>query len=442
MGLLGATVGARFPGITDAITKLPFFDIGLNDRMVFLAAFSTAALAALGAEWLAEKTVETDESGETEHTAARRRARRVFAVVACVAAAGAVWAMHTSPSASHRFAKLELPEEFFRERLLAQLVPLGAAAAVWLLLPRRRLGAAVAASAVLLAGERFVEEREVYPTYPASAFYPPVEAFRSIPRDAPYRFAAIGFAFVPNISALYELEDVRGYEAMNFKPLVDTHPLWCVPQGVWFNRVDDPTRPFLSFLNVRWVFAAPDWDPPAGWPVLYRGEEGVLVENPRVVPRAFAPRSYWMEPDPARRLARMGTMTDFASEGVLDEVESGGGPAPRRNGEATVDVVEYLPQSMRLAIDAKAPALVATSVTGWPGWKLTVDGRRAPLLGYNHAFLAFRVPPGRHEVRLVYRPDGVVRGAAVSFAALLAAAALWWRPRPRRLLRLGKTPAS
>ena len=92
----------------------------------------------------------------------------------------------------------------------------------------------------------------------------------------------MGLNFIPNIAALYELEDVRGYEAMTFKPLWKTFGLWCVPQPVWFNRVDDPTRPFLSFLNVRWVFAPPDYAPPDGWPVRYRGAEGLLLENPGV----------------------------------------------------------------------------------------------------------------------------------------------------------------
>ena len=407
VGLLGASVGARFPGITDAVSKLPFFDIGLNERMVFLAAFATAALAGLGAEWLAQE------------------GRRALAVAACIAAALFAAALHAARAAS--FPALELPPEFFRGRLLAEVIPLSAAALLWLVLPRRALALSVAGCVVLLAVERGAEEGDVYPTYPAAAFYPGVAAFEKIPRELPYRFTAIGFAFIPNVSAMYELEDVRGYEAMNFKPLVETQSLWCIPQGVWFNRVDDPTRPFLSFLNVRWVFGSPDYDPPAGWPVVFRGPEGILIENPHPLPRAFAPESVWTEPDPNRRLALMALVRDFSLEGVTDE-GPGGGPSVR-NGRAEVEISGYRPQRMTLAIDAKTPALVATSVTAWPGWKLTVDGRRAPTVGYNHAFLAFRVPAGKHEAVLEYLPGSVVAGAAISLAALLLSLVLLRYPR-------------
>ena len=53
-GLLGLALWARFPGVTDVVASLPLFDIGLNERLVFLAAFAVSALAALGAERIRE----------------------------------------------------------------------------------------------------------------------------------------------------------------------------------------------------------------------------------------------------------------------------------------------------------------------------------------------------------------------------------------------------
>jgi len=415
IGLLGASVGARFPIVSDAVAKLPLFSIGINDRMAFLGAFATAGLAALGAQWILEEN------------------RRGFAIAASLAGAATAWALFAT--GGPRLAQGELSPEFLRGRILAQVLPLAGAAILFAVVPRRRFSSAVGGCLLLLLVQRGFEEGGVYPTYPSRAFYPPVPAFERIPRAAPWRFTAVGFEFIPNIAALYELEDVRGYEAMTFRPLVQTFPLWCIPQVVWFNRVDDPTRPFLSFLNVRWVFAAPQYVPPPGWPVRYSGPEGMLLENPAVLPRAFAPQTYRLESDETRRIALLNEIDDFRARGVVSE------PAPPsegwvRNGPAKVSVTSYDVQRLRLDVDAAAPSLVGTSVTAWPGWKLSVDGRPAALLSYNHAFLGFRVPAGRHEVVLRYLPDSFLAGAAISLVSLAAALLLMRYPRrirsPRR----------
>src|SRR5207253_5621596 len=48
--VLGVAMHAHALGVANTIGAIPLFDIGLNDRMVFLAAFGLAALAALGAQ--------------------------------------------------------------------------------------------------------------------------------------------------------------------------------------------------------------------------------------------------------------------------------------------------------------------------------------------------------------------------------------------------------
>ncbi|MEP6800330.1 MAG: hypothetical protein ABJC07_00225, partial [Acidobacteriota bacterium] len=352
VGLLGAAVGAKVPVITDAISKLPLFDIGINERMVFLAAFATAGLAAIGAQRLLEP------------------GRRRIAIWSAAGALAAVSALYVQ--GGPRFASLALPPEFFRVRFLYQAVPLAALGLIWILIPRRRAPAAVAACLVLLLVERRLEEGDIYPTYRASAFYPEVALFRAIPRNVPWRASAVGKIFAPNIAALYELEDVRGYEAMTFKPLYDTFPLWCVHQPVWFNRIDDPTRPFLSFLGVRWFLLPEERDPPPGWPVLAHTGEGILVENPGALPRAFAPRHLRSEPNDERRLALLSSITDFRDQGILSEGSSAG-EGWRENGRAAVSITAYGAERLRLAVDAQAPAVIATSMTDWPGWKLRVD---------------------------------------------------------------------
>ncbi len=404
--VLGVAANARVPGFANALASLPFFDIGLNDRMVFLAAFGTSALAALGAQEVIEER--------------RRPGVAAASAAGLLLLAALIWSLRGHVPWS------SMSHAYFGYRVLLQALPLALLAALaW---PRRIVwGGFLASSALLLLlAQRRFEEGNYYPTFPNRAFYPPLAVFEKIPRTLPYRFMAIGFSFVPNIAALYELEDVRGYEAITFKPLVETFPLWCVAQPFWFNRVDDPTRPFLSFLNVRYVYEPPGSAHPPGWTVLHSGADGVLLENPGAFPRAFAPRSIAYEMDPTRRINLLEGITDFAERGVIGQTLPAGSlpGAWQPNGEATVVVSSYRPQNMTLEINAKQAAFVATSVTAWPGWKLAVDGAKAALVPYNHAFLAFRISAGQHTAVLRYRPDGFVRGSAVSAVTLLLCAVL------------------
>jgi len=222
---------------------------------------------------------------------------------------------------------------------------------------------------------------------------------------------------------------VRGYEAMTFHPLFDTYPLWCEHQPVWFNRVDAPNRPFLSFLNVRWALLGNGSEAAVpGWKLLHHDDSGLLYENPRVLPRAFVPRQVYREPDPKREVAVLGTIADYGERGVANVAPA---TAPPRtwgeNGKASVRIAAYTGQEMALDVDAAQAALVATSLVAWPGWQLRLDGRPAPTASYNHAFVGFLVPPGRHRAVLTYLPRSVVWGAWGSLASLLVGGLLFWR---------------
>lgn len=393
---VGLAMWARLPVVTDAIASLPLFDIGLNERMVFLGAFGISALAGLGAQKFLD-----EENGFLLLSATLV----TFVVILAL-----------SNEVRPTLIRLEMEPGFLQGRLLAQTVPLillaGAAA---IALQRRRTGPVLVSALLLLVVERRIEAGGLYPTFPSRAFYPDLAVLHPIPRAAPWRFTATGFQFIPNISALYELEDVRGYEAMTFLPLTETFPLWCVPQPVWFNRVDDPTTPFLAFLNVRWVLTPQDWTAPSGWKALAEGDGTRLFENPRALPRAFAPRMVRAFQDDESQRKALGSIPDFAEQGVLGDA----GPSwPagewRENGAADVRIESYLPERLVLTVDARSKGIVGTSIPRWPGWKLEIDGRRAPLFRYNHAFLGFEVPPGRRRVVLRYLPVGFVAGGAIS----------------------------
>ena len=425
IGAAGAALWVRLAGITDAVTSLPLFDVGWTDYLIFLTAFSIAALAALGAERLCEGVGASS-----------------FLLGAAVSAAG-ILALHSRWTPD--MDRLGIPPEFRRERLWLAIAPLcvGGLAALAVRFRPRRAGLAVAVIALAFVAARVLEAGRVYPTLPSAAFFPPLPFLDAIPRGRPVRVVGVGDHLMPNVSAMYELEDVRGYESMTLKALFETFPLWSVPQPAWYNRVDSLDRPFLSFLNVRYA-VVPVWHaPPASWRPLSRDAGGARIfENPRALARAFVPAWTRVAPDPAGRLEILASITDFAERGVL---AAGGGSSSAwtRNGRARVAIRSYSPQAMSLDVDASEEAVVGSSIPAWPGWKAKLDRSPLPALSYNHAFLAFRVPPGRHRLELRYLPDGVALGFAVSLstvAGILLSRLRRRSPRTPRVLDCAPSP--
>jgi len=398
LGLAALAVCVKTPA-ADGLAKLPLWDIAINEYLIFLATFSVCALAVMG-------------------TAALSRGEGAAAILSGAAAVLAGAAVIVAVGLP-RFSELAMPEAFLRRRVLIELFPLGLAIVLVAVLARRRRMAAAACALVgLLAAQRAFEAGGVYPTLPEAAFYPHLGLLDPIPRGAPDRFAAVGMTMLPNVAELYGIEDVRGYDPMTLHALAETYPLWCVPLGPWFNRVDDPSRPFLSFLGVRWVLLPEATPFPQGWIERAASDRVRLVENPDALPRAFAPRKYRGAADAAGRLGLLGSISDFHDRGVLEESTGGEWLA---NGRADVTVERYGSKRLTLRVAADADTIVGTSIPNWPGWRIERDGGVAVApVSYNHAFLGFRVPAGAHRVTLRYSPDGVRYGLAISAAALAA----------------------
>ena len=218
---------------------------------------------------------------------------------------------------------------------------------------------------------------------------------------------------------------------MTLKAYADTYPLWCRSLPSSYNLVTDASSPWLAFLGVRYVLVPPGLVAPAGWRMLAEENGSRLVENPGALARAFAPEHVAWVGDRDLALAVIQSIGDFARDGVVGAARPGP-PGWLPNGPARVDVAAYGEDRMTMTIDSTSPVFVGTSVPRWIGWRLTLDGSAAPLLPFNHAFLGFQVPAGRHEARLRYCPASFVVGGAVSAATALLVAGLGMRAGLRR----------
>jgi len=151
-------------------------------------------------------------------------------------------------------------------------------------------------------------------------------------------------------------------------------------------------------------------------------------------------------PDPARRLdgqagyrlietdgplAVYEVLPDAGAPDVADLLQPDGDALRPPTARLEADLVDADTESYRWQVDADpgpgaASALdtvVVAPVAEDPGWHATVDGRRVPVTASSEGLVRFAVPPGQHDVRLVFtgaRNDG----PALVVSAVAGAAAL------------------
>lgn len=399
LAVIGLLASWKAPPVDPFLRLLPLFKIAFNDRLGFAATLSMSLLAAMA----------------FDARAARFDRRIVIVVGALLAIATAtLWRMQLALGVDPKLLIADAAAEFLG------LVVLFAAFCT------RSQRAAAAMIVLAIAAQRVVEDGNIHPTLPRRMFYPSVPLIAAVPRDPLFRFTAIDNMVIPNVATMYGLEDVRGYSAMTYYPYIETLSLWSAQKRT-YHDVSDLSLPFLSFLGVRHAITPRSMDPPPGWRVVADDRSSRLIENSRAIPRVFVPRRIRFTDSDDTTLKEMALATDFAEEAWVRAE----GPARMiENGEATLHV-QRRGSHYDIDADARTGSRIIISEANWPGWRATIDRTRVTIEQANRAFLAIRIPPGHHHVRVDYLPDAFVWGRAISIGtlALLAAAGFSMRKR-------------
>ncbi|HKR63047.1 MAG TPA: YfhO family protein [Thermoanaerobaculia bacterium] len=374
--------------------SLPLFNITLNERLGFAACFSLAMLAGIAMDaWGASRT-------------------RVAALV--IALLGISLGIGASMLRDGQI-KIGVDPDVFSLAVLCELIPLAILAVMLALRVPARTALPVTFGLLLL--QRTIEDGSIYPAHPESMFYPRIPILKHMQDDPdkPFRMVGLHFAFLPDAAALYGLEDARGYEAMTFRRLFETYPWWCKPQGASFNNVFDKTRPFLSMLNVKYAIGSLDAQPDDQWKLVVEDRHSRLLENTRVLPRAFIPHRVRYAKDAQGILTGIASTTDFAEVGFITapnypphEIYNGPGTLKIHRTGADYDI------DAQMDLDG----WVFLTESAWPGWRAYIDGKRVDTQYANHAFLGVFVPKGHHRLKMVFRPEAFTRGRNITFATI------------------------
>jgi hypothetical protein len=386
--------------VAHLLHELPGFDITINDRLAFAAAFCLSMLAAIAID-------------------AWPRERKRGIVVAGVVAAILVALIAGTLLLRDRQIEVGVRPTVATLGAFTDLVPLAVLA--FFLAMRTKWNVALPVLFGLLLLQRTIQDGGIYPVESTCEFYPRIPIVRRMQEDKEiFRMAGLHFAFLPDAAALYGLEDARGYEAMTFRRLYETYFLWSVHGVAASNNIPDKSRPFLNFLNIKYVIGSLDAQPDEQWKLVLEDRQSRLLENTRVMPRAFVPPWIRYEQDPSVVVYRMSQATEFSERAWIETRELP--PHDIANGPGTLTTRR---NGTGFEIDAvmERDGWVVISETHWRGWRAYVDGKRVKPHFANHAFIGVFVPQGRHQLKVVYVPEWFTRGrniSVITIAALIA----------------------
>jgi hypothetical protein len=262
---------------------------------------------------------------------------------------------------------------------------------------------------------------------------PPILA--SIDRGpAPFRVVATGAILNPNSALLFELQDVRGYDALalaRYTALLARLPgYYPVHHHRFFLTAD---APLFDLLNVKYLLTDRTPANPR-WELVAQDGDIRLYRNREVWPRAYFVQDAVVVASAQEARDRVLDATfDYRRQVVLEHVPpswtpptSSPDPAPQ------VQVVGYSADRVVLQVVTSRPGLVVLTDAYQRGWRAWVNGRSAPVLIANAAFRAVPVGAGSHIVTLAFRPISFMIGAGISAATLAGLLLLAAGRRPRR----------
>jgi len=171
----------------------------------------------------------------------------------------------------------------------------------------------------------------------------------------------------------------------------------------------------LNMLNVKYLSAQGAFNIP-GFEAVYQGQDGVVMENQNVLPKAwFVDRVETIEnqTEILSRIAQNFNPTDVAFVGEeVNEVSEA--------DDRSVSVSTYNANGIELQISTNEPGFLVLSEIWYPkGWVSTLNGEPIDMIRTNYVLRGFEIPAGDHTLIMKMEPVWYETGKWLSRAGTL-----------------------
>lgn len=250
------------------------------------------------------------------------------------------------------------------------------------------------------------------------------EGFTKTPADAEvlkdttyYRVANIAsgnpFNETSNATA-YHHHSIGGYHAAKlhrYQDLIDRHlhtelsNMIDAVNGAEGNMAavkGDSIFPMLNMLNTKYI--------------MFGTQANQVIQNPYANGNAWFVGKLSFVPSPDAEMAAL-TGLDTKHTAVADNrFRTALDGSALDSGK--VALTAYQPNELHYTVESNKGGVVVFSEIYYPDWTVTIDGKPAELGRVNYVLRALKVPAGKHEVVMTFRPASVNTTNAIAYGAL------------------------
>ena len=165
----------------------------------------------------------------------------------------------------------------------------------------------------------------------------------------------------------------------------------------------DSLAPALNMLNTKYF-------------IFGSGQHAQAIENPYANGNAWFVDELKFVPNADAEMQTLQKL-DTKHQAVADErfkAQLDGS----KLGKGSVKITAYEPNELHYDVESEQGGVVVFSEIYYPGWTATIDGQPAEPGRVNYVLRALKVPAGKHQVKLEFRPASVDATNRIAYAAL------------------------
>jgi hypothetical protein len=440
LALFGVSWCLDIPGFVELL-RLPGLNMMSHNRLVFLTAFATVAMTAIGLENVLKGVVE--RRGWCRLPAALLVGLGVWCIYRSVvmpepvatqlelAVSNGTHFVNKSFFDSIQDVKVVQAWYYRHYAVMALFCWLGFAGWLWLWISKAGHLRIFYVLVILLSGDLLWFDYGRSAQCDPALYYPKIPVLADVANSVPGR--VVGVNCLPaTLSVMQGLSDIKGYDAIDPARTFDMLKLAAQPSDEPPSTgsqnfvpkqeliAPDSVRisPVLDMLGLRYVIFR--GDPPAPFHPRFQGGDYWVMVNSNALPRVFVPKSVQTVASDNEQLEKLASPQFNPAE--VAYIQSTVELPPVCRG--TAQITNETPTHITVSVHMETPGLVVLADSWNKGWRAYWNGHPANILQVNYMVRGVIIPTGSGTLEFIYKPASLIlglwlAGSAISFLLYL-----------------------